>query len=456
MKQELQLMQIQEKAHAKFSASSTKRWKNCTASIGAIENAPPQSESEFAIEGTTAHEVMEIILCAIRDGGINAYTKKMRIELVKKYGVQMVAHVEEMVDYVISRLKQNPDATLIVERKAPLSIHPDSGGTLDCGLVDEFATLEVMDFKYGAGVVVEPEENEQILTYGLSLAEEYDFNFSEIRLTIIQPRAFHPSGESIRTWVTTAERLKEFRKEISKAISDIENGETKFEAGEWCRFCPAAVTCPALYKEKLESAAIAFDDVMDEPVLPHPNDLEPEQVAKILKASETLTAWISQVEKYALDLLSRGGKIDGFKLVAKQGRRQWSAPLDAEKRLKRMIGDLAFETSLKSPAQIEKLKTHPDLKDWVKENCVSVSSGVTIAPESDKRPAVNALENAFGGDNELNDLGLGLEIETKSNDKTEGKKENGKKESKEKSGKESGTKSKSEKVTKEKSKARKK
>ena len=397
MKQELQLAQIQEKAHAKFSASSSKRWLNCTASIAAIEKAPPQTESDFALEGTRAHEIMEHILTAIRDGGINAYTKKMRVELVKQYDLQTVAHVEEMIDYVISRLKQNPDATLIVERKAPLSIHPDSGGTLDCGLVDEFGVLEVIDYKHGAGVVVEPEENEQMLSYALSLAEEYDFNFSEIRLTIVQPRAFHPSGETIRTWVTDAERLKDFRAQVKLAIENIEEGITEMVAGEWCRFCPAAVTCPALYQEKLESAAIAFDDLDDEPVLPHPNDLQPEQVAKILKASETLAAWIAQVEKYAFDLLSRGGKIDGFKLVAKQGRRQWSAPLDAEKRLKRMIGDLAFETSLKSPAQIEKLKTHPDLKEWVAENCVSVSSGVTIAPESDKRPAVNALENAFGG-----------------------------------------------------------
>lgn len=437
---------IEEKAHATFSASSSKRWLNCTASIEAIKNAPPQIESDFALEGTRAHEIMEKILCVVRDNKNDpkSYTKAMRVQLAKDYDLQTVAHVEEMTDYVFKRLKANPDAELIVERKAPLSIHPDSGGTLDCGIVDEFAVLEVIDYKHGAGVVVEPEENEQMMSYALSLAEEYDFNFSEIRLTIVQPRAFHPSGETIRTWVTTAERIKQFRAQVAHAIALIETGNVEMVAGEWCRFCPAAVTCPALYKEKLESAAIAFDDVMDEPILPHPNDLEPEQVAKILKASETLTAWISQVEKYAFDLLSRGGKIEGFKLVAKQGRRQWAKPMDAEKRLKRMIGDLAFETSLKSPAQIEKLKIHPDLKEWVAENCVSVSSGVTIAPESDKRPAVNALENAFGGENDL-----GLEIETKKKEKQNGNQRNGESNEKKKetSKKESGGK----KVTKEKS-----
>ena len=46
-------------AHAKLSASSAHRWLNCTAAPG-FEQQFPRATSEYAEEGTLAHEFCEI------------------------------------------------------------------------------------------------------------------------------------------------------------------------------------------------------------------------------------------------------------------------------------------------------------------------------------------------------------------------------------------------------------
>jgi hypothetical protein len=69
-------------------------------------------------------------------------------------------------------------------------------------------------------------------------------------------------------------------------------------------------------------------------------------------------------------------------LVAKKGRRQWADEAKAAATLTEMGID-PYKKELLSPAQAEKkVKNLPD------GLTVSVSSGDTVAPESDPRPAV--------------------------------------------------------------------
>jgi len=70
-------------------------------------------------------------------------------------------------------------------------------------------------------------------------------------------------------------------------------------------------------------------------------------------------------------------------MVAKRGTRKWADPKAAPDALK-ALGINPIKQELVSPAQAEKL-LKKNLPDGL---TVSVSSGDTLAPESDPRPAV--------------------------------------------------------------------
>jgi hypothetical protein len=94
-------------------------------------------------------------------------------------------------------------------------------------------------------------------------------------------------------------------------------------------------------------------------------------------------------------VLEDGGEVPGWKLVQKRASRKWSDEEAVEKKLKALkisLMDAKERPTLKSPAQIEKL-CKAEGKDFTKlaDLVVSESSGTTLAPASDKRPAVVSL-----------------------------------------------------------------
>ena len=102
--------------------------------------------------------------------------------------------------------------------------------------------------------------------------------------------------------------------------------------------------------------------------------------------------WAKSVRELAQTVLENNVSIDGWKLVAKRGTRQWVDVEGAREALEKMGLDSEelIVTELKSPAQVEKvLKKHQ--LDLPKDLVVSISTGNTIAPVSDPRPAVSTL-----------------------------------------------------------------
>jgi len=95
-----------------------------------------------------------------------------------------------------------------------------------------------------------------------------------------------------------------------------------------------------------------------------------------------LQGWIDDLNKLVELKISKGAKIPGWKLVAKKGRRQWVDEAKAAAALTE-LGIDPFKKELLSPAQAEK-----KIKNLPEGLTVSVSSGDTLAPESDPRPAV--------------------------------------------------------------------
>jgi hypothetical protein len=170
----------------------------------------------------------------------------------------------------------------------------------------------------------------------------------------------------VKRWVTTPERIAKFEFDLIAAV----NGpRTKLESGEHCRWCAAKPTCPMVtgaVDRALKTALVSQDS---------------EKISEYLEQAELLESWIDSVRVLAYHMLENNIKVPGFKLVAKRGTRQWvndEAPV-------KLLGDKAYESKLISVAQAEKIIGK---NNFPADLAVSVSSGSTLAADSDPRPAV--------------------------------------------------------------------
>jgi hypothetical protein len=114
-----------------------------------------------------------------------------------------------------------------------------------------------------------------------------------------------------------------------------------------------------------------------------------DQIALQLSQADMIEDYIKDLRALATQMLENGQPVPGFKLVAKRGTRQWADEDKVVKWADKNKLDIAdvWESKLKSPAQLEKVLKKNKI-ELPSELVVSVSSGSTLAPESDSRPAV--------------------------------------------------------------------
>lgn len=363
-------MNAEEKKHAKYSASGSHRWLECPGSVELCSRAPAQKESKYAKEGTDAHACLEWILT---NGTLS-----------RKWPDEMYQHAHAAAKVIWEMQRESADAPLFVEQKISLEfIAPEMFGTADAVIAEPFGTLTVIDFKYGAGIVVDPKDNTQMLYYALGVAHAHDYNFEKVRLVIIQPRAEHDGG-IVREHIFPIEELMMWEEFFRRGVEACEDPLAPLKAGEHCRFCPAAAICPEISSKAMVQAKIDFQDG-GELLLPVLKSEGVPQLSEKLKAAELLELWIDKLREHAQHELEAGRAVPGFKLVAKRGIRKWADPEVAEKMAVKKYGKQVLSVELLSPAQIEK---RFGAKEFVAKYAHEVSSGNTMVSENDPRPAV--------------------------------------------------------------------
>lgn len=372
--------------HSKIGASSMYRWSQCPGSVKlseGIESTP----SKYAEEGTKAHELAAKWLAA---GRMNYRDKD--------YDTEMKEHVETYFNTVWDDAHGND---ILVEQHFDLSsIHPGLYGTADAVVYDPTSKiLRVYDLKYGAGILVDVNENPQLQYYGLGALLHTKFPAAEVELVIVQPRANHVDG-AVRRWRFKSFELVEFASELENYAKKTTEKNAPLVEGDHCRFCPAVGICP-----KLKETALSVAQKVFSPSLSY----DPRELGETLKKLDALEAYTKGVREFAYQEAEHGRCPPGWKLVEKRGVRKWSNPISAETTLSNggfalKQDDIYEEPKLKSPAQIEKLLDKQQRKQ-LGELVVMVSSGTTLVEENDPRPAVGVdLTSNFKPITDINEL----------------------------------------------------
>ena len=247
---------VPESAHAKYSPSSASRWVICGASVLSLppDNPVPDSNA-FALEGSAAHWILEQTLMDWPGCYTERHPETPTPGDLVQFGTSKVPITQDMFDHAEAVLDELiewcPDFLLAEQKVYPHTpLREVLFGTADV-IAMRGTQLLIADYKYGVGVVVEPEHNLQLLLYARGAYEDYakpfDAEITEIELAIAQPRAPHADGW-FRSCTMALDEMLQVTDTIIKRILQYETDsrEPVRIPGGWCRWCPRAVLCDEL------------------------------------------------------------------------------------------------------------------------------------------------------------------------------------------------------------------
>lgn len=367
--------------HATLSPSSAERWISCPASVRVVEALPRGDDgSVYAQEGTAAHALAEIMARdQILGEALDRNTMKnwrAQFNIASDAEAEMTEHGQAYVDYLRSRLAENPGAQLLLEQKLPTGV-PDSFGTSDAIIVSP-TMVESVDYKYGLGVKVEAVENPQLRLYGVGALEAYGDLLGEVemvRLTIFQPRLYHVAFEQL-----TADELRAWRDSIIPVAESALGPDAPFGPSETaCRWCPASGQCVA----QTEYATLRDFGIK-------PDIMSPGELAEALDQIPLIKSWCAAVEAYSLNrVYSEGNPIPGYKVVMSGGRRSVTGDINEMVKTANALGYKTEDVAVLKPRGIGELEKLKDF-DVVAAPFITKGTGSpSLVPESDKREAID-------------------------------------------------------------------
>jgi hypothetical protein len=379
--------------HAILSASSASRWMACPPSAR-LEQKFSEKTSEFAEEGTLAHELGELNL----KYQLKEIDKKTYDLAIKKLTTNNELYSEDMPDYVeiytdtcmekISEARAiTPDAIFRIEQKLDFSEWvPEGFGTGDFVIIAD-GEMEIVDLKYGKGIPVSAKGNKQMRLYALGAISQFSFlyDIEKVRMTIVQPRL-----DSISTDEITVEELLKWAEGVLKPTAQLAfKGEGEFCAGEHCGFCRAKSVCKARADKNLELAKYEFRTT---------TTLSEEDIADILGKAEELQKWAKDVQDYALDQALQGIQYKGWKVVEGRANRKYT---DTDKVAEILLANEYTEDKIYKPKELqgltnmEKLVGKKNLTKLVGDYIEKPEGKPVLVPETDKRPEFNTPKTDF-------------------------------------------------------------
>jgi hypothetical protein len=388
-------------AHAKLSASGSEKWMTCTPSAN-LEAQFPDEGSEFAREGTFAHELFEMEMNYILERLTGKEYNARRAALMKNafYSQELEDYVQEAVDFAVGRIEQIKfdckDPVIMVEQRLDFSRWvPEGFGTGDLVIVAD-GIVEVMDLKYGKGIYVDPIHNSQLRLYGLGAINElrHLYDLFRVRMTVLQPRLHNYGTEEIQ-----AEDLLEWAIYTVKPLADLAwVGKGEFVAGEHCTssFCKARYTCPARAAQAVAIAQQEFGPLEDAQP-PLPESLSMDRIAELLPKADMVIDWFNDLKAYAFkQATEHNTMVPGYKLVEGRSNRKYS---DQDAVAAKLVAsgvpeEVIYERSLLGITAMEKAVGKKVFAEVLDGLIVKPEGKPTLVQVSDKRPALASAASA--------------------------------------------------------------
>lgn len=422
----------------------------CPGSIALSGQAPPESPSPYAEEGTFAHfiaaEALETGALSTRAGIDKTFSfvdhgeEKSRV-----LSADMSHAVDVYLDAVWAEFDMDPGAEIEIEQGFALEIDAAEPGEV-FGTNDALVyspsrrKLTIFDYKHGAGVMVDVEDNTQLKFYAIGAMQGHpEWDVREIELVIVQPRAFSAGGDGVKRWSLPMSQVIDFPYELNEAVrqckaveawtehhpgeavgglemaSMFDDGRPKFLSalvpGDHCRWCRASTICTAREQQFVTAVREDFagvDLIGVEAAVPAKETLDFAHMANIVAAYNSLGAWVGDLREAMNEHLLAGGPIPGWKVVEAVARRKWvSAADEVAGYLELMYGVPADETrppSLVTITEAKKLlKAHVNKAEYATAErdltlrfTIMESKGLTTALESDRRAAISPIAASFG------------------------------------------------------------
>lgn len=371
--------------HAKLSSSASKRWLGCPGSVKLSEHYPNGS-SIYADEGTIAHGMAEGMIS--KDDKL---VQKYEVKAAKFYGehpelngtfLEMKMILQPYVDYVFeeyaAQVHEDGAAQLMTEERVDLTEYiPGGFGTSDVVILRQ-GRLHIIDLKYGKGVSVSAEDNPQLKLYALGTLARFDmlYDIEDVVMTIYQPRLDNVSTDTIK-----AKDLYAWGEEVIKPGAQLALSEdAPVHAGDWCQFCPARYDCKERARDAMELQKYLGQMV-----------LSPEEIAEILGKIDRLTKFAEDIKDSALTKALDGEEIPGWKVVEGRSIRKY---VGSEEEIVRQCEGagydpaLLYERKLLTITNMEKLMGKKQFAEVLGAYVEKPEGKPTLAPESDKRPAI--------------------------------------------------------------------
>jgi hypothetical protein len=322
----------------------------------------------------------------------------------------MCAIAQTYVDYC-RRESVGAEVVFVEHRVAfneSLGVDGGAEGTIDFLALWPNRVL-VVDLKAGYTKVM---AGSQLKRYALGVREQYGHlaDFETFTLAIVQPKLDHIDEVTL----TDAE-LDEYQALAKRSAQDVRNGIAAMDnpmmgEAEWqeqylnpgeeqCKWCKAKAWCPALAKEVAQTvsfaAAAGMDDLTQVEVPPAP------ALGMAMSKVGMIEDWCKAVRAEVERELIAGNPVEGYKLVqGRKGARAWVDEHKAEDLMRnkfRFKVDEVYDLKLISPTTAEK-RFGEQTKRWSQlQALIGQNEGKpSVAPVSDKRPAISVAPNADG------------------------------------------------------------
>lgn len=379
--------------HAKLSPSSSHRWLVCPGSVEA-NVGKPHTENFYALEGTTAHGLLEVCLRLGSDPTefLGWVLEDGHLEVTE----DMADGVGYALDFIRAYLANNPKTKVLVEHQVHYgasigTVDDNAFGHADVILDNYPAECVALDYKHGIGITVSVKDNSQLRLYSAGMRQQRG-RYHWYRQVVIQPRL--PRRKPVQEASITDAQLKGWLGKTVIPIVPVALGRNAPRmAGSHCRYCHADGRCQAQYEHVQAAASKEFKKAAKDP-----KTLTPAQVGRLLDMLDTLNRIGEAVKQHAVAQAHAGVTIPGWESDWTAARRKWLDEAKAAGVLLKLGVPKAerYVTELVSPAVAEDMLKKA--KKWPKKPRGSAAEDFTdpftsagVLGYSERKPTISRI-----------------------------------------------------------------